>query len=141
MYVICIIYCLRRGSVISFENEIDIQATRALTYTAAFYFDMQETLKESKKSLEEDSPQYESVKKKLQKYSRIAEILIPLAKYDASELSNSVAYSSLQVFGGYGFTKEYPLERLYRDARITSIYEGTSQIQKIVIGRHFTEKQ
>ena len=81
------------------------------------------------KQIDSDTDEYRELRKKQQRYSRIAEILIPLAKYDAAELSNRVTYSSLQVFGGYGFTKEYPLERLYRDARITSIYEGTSQIQ------------
>jgi alkylation response protein AidB-like acyl-CoA dehydrogenase len=114
---------------IIFENEIDIQATRILTYMAAFYFDMRETLRWKMKHLDSDTDEYRDLRKKQQRYSRIAEILIPLAKYDAAELSNRVTYSSLQVFGGYGFTKEYPLERLYRDARITSIYEGTSQIQ------------
>jgi alkylation response protein AidB-like acyl-CoA dehydrogenase len=114
---------------IIFENEIDIQATRILTYTAAFYFDMRETSRWKMKHLNNDTDEYRELRKKQQRYSRIAEILIPLAKYDAAELSNRVTYSSLQVFGGYGFTKEYPLERLYRDARITSIYEGTSQIQ------------
>ncbi len=58
-----------------------------------------------------------------------------MAKLFASETANSCAYMALQVHGGYGYTKEYKVERLYRDARATTIYEGTSEIQRIVISR------
>jgi len=57
-----------------------------------------------------------------------------MAKYYCGELCNEIAYRSLQLHGGYGFMKDYPIERIYRDARIVSIYEGTSEIQKLVIG-------
>lgn len=56
-----------------------------------------------------------------------------MAKYYAAEIANEVAYWALQLHGGYGYIKDYPIERIYRDARITSIYEGTSQIQQMVI--------
>lgn len=58
-----------------------------------------------------------------------------MAKLFASETANSSAYMALQVHGGYGYTKDYKVERLYRDARATTIYEGTSEIQRIVIAR------
>lgn len=58
-----------------------------------------------------------------------------MAKLYASETANKTAYMALQVHGGYGYTKEYKVERLYRDARATTIYEGTSEIQRIVIAR------
>ena len=51
----------------------------------------------------------------------------------AAEVANEVAYDALQIHGGYGFIKDYPIERIYRDARIMSIYEGTSQVQQMVI--------
>ncbi len=114
---------------ILYENEIDLQATRALIYYAAFNFDMKEALKKKMKEMEEGSPEYEELKKKLRVYSKITELLVCLSKYDGAELGNRVANSSLQVFGGNGFTKDYPMERYYRDVRITNIYEGTSQIQ------------
>ena len=60
-----------------------------------------------------------------------------MAKLFASETAERVASDAVQIFGGYGYCREYPLERMYRDSKITQIYEGTSQIQKIVIGRHF----
>jgi butyryl-CoA dehydrogenase len=58
-----------------------------------------------------------------------------MAKLFASEAANRAAYKALQVFGGYGYTKEYPVERFFRDARITTLYEGTSEIQRLVIAR------
>jgi butyryl-CoA dehydrogenase len=56
------------------------------------------------------------------------------AKYFTSEMVNRVTYKAIQIFGGYGFSAEYPVERLYRDARINTLYEGTSQIQQLIIG-------
>jgi acyl-CoA dehydrogenase len=57
------------------------------------------------------------------------------AKYYASEVANQVAYLAVQVHGAYGYSREYAVERFYRDARVLTIYEGTSEIQKMVIGR------
>jgi len=59
-----------------------------------------------------------------------------MAKLFASEMANRVAYHAIQVHGGYGFCNEFRVEQLYRDARITTIYEGTSEIQRYVIARH-----
>ncbi|MFQ5598410.1 MAG: acyl-CoA dehydrogenase [Nitrospiria bacterium] len=61
------------------------------------------------------------------------------AKLYASEMSNRVAYKAVQIFGGYGYMKEFPVERFYRDARITTLYEGTSEIQRIVIARNLLQ--
>jgi alkylation response protein AidB-like acyl-CoA dehydrogenase len=57
-----------------------------------------------------------------------------VAKYFCSEMVNRVTYKAIQIHGGYGFSAEYPVERLYRDARINTLYEGTSQIQQLIIG-------
>lgn len=57
------------------------------------------------------------------------------AKLYASEMCNRIAYQALQMHGGYGYVNDYPIERLYRDARVTTIYEGTSEIQRLVIAR------
>jgi len=59
-----------------------------------------------------------------------------MAKLFASEMANKVAYQALQIHGGYGYTKEYPVERYYRDARVTTLYEGTSEVQRIVIANN-----
>jgi len=59
-----------------------------------------------------------------------------MAKLYASEMVNRVTAHAVQLHGGYGFTKEYAVERYYRDARVFTIYEGTSEIQRIVISNH-----
>ena len=59
--------------------------------------------------------------------------LCAMCKYFAAEMCNRVAYKAVQIHGGYGYIKEYKVERFYRDARITSIYEGTTQVQQMVI--------
>jgi alkylation response protein AidB-like acyl-CoA dehydrogenase len=61
-----------------------------------------------------------------------------MAKVFASEAANKICYRGLQIHGGYGYVKEYPIERMTRDARVTTIYEGTSEIQRLVIGRTLT---
>jgi alkylation response protein AidB-like acyl-CoA dehydrogenase len=58
-----------------------------------------------------------------------------MAKVFASEAANRIAYKAIQIFGGYGYTKEFSVERFFRDARITTLYEGTSEIQRLVIAR------
>ena len=59
-----------------------------------------------------------------------------MAKVFASEMANKVAYQALQIHGGYGYMKEFPVERYYRDVRVFTIYEGTSEIQRKVIANH-----
>ena len=59
-----------------------------------------------------------------------------MAKVYATEAANAIAARAVQIFGGYGYSKEYPVERFYRDARVTTIYEGTSEIQRIVISKN-----
>ncbi|MFM2339129.1 MAG: hypothetical protein RL115_2322, partial [Bacteroidota bacterium] len=58
-----------------------------------------------------------------------------MAKYYASEVAVKVATDAVQIFGGYGYTKDFPVEKYYRDAKLCTIGEGTSEIQKIVISR------
>jgi alkylation response protein AidB-like acyl-CoA dehydrogenase len=58
-----------------------------------------------------------------------------MAKLYATEAANRACYKAMQMLGGYGYTRDYPIERYTRDARITSIYEGTSEIQRLIISR------
>ena len=64
---------------------------------------------------------------------------VSMAKLFASEMANRVAARALQIHGGYGYSKHYKIERLYRDARVTTIYEGTSEVQRLVIARRELE--
>jgi alkylation response protein AidB-like acyl-CoA dehydrogenase len=59
----------------------------------------------------------------------------------ASEAAMAVTTQAIQIFGGYGYVKDYPVERLFRDAKVTQIYEGTSEIQRIVIARELYSKR
>ena len=58
-----------------------------------------------------------------------------MSKYYATSITVDVARKAVQIHGGYGYTRDYPVERIYRDAKILELYEGTSEIQKIVIAR------
>jgi butyryl-CoA dehydrogenase len=98
---------------------------------------IQEKLAEMKLDLEASRLlTYQAVWKKLsgERYTLEAS----MAKLFASEAANRVVYRAIQVHGGYGFFEEYEVARLYRDARILTLYEGTSEVQKLVIGAHLT---
>ena len=104
-----------------------LRASRTLLYETARFVDISKMYnlisQERKLTPEERSEQ--------KHYQRLADCYTPLLKFMAGEYCNQNAYDSLQVHGGSGFMKEYPIERIYRDARITTIYEGTSQLQVI----------
>jgi len=63
-----------------------------------------------------------------------------MAKLYATEKANTACYSALQLMGGNGYVKEYPLERFARDVRVTAIYEGTSEIQRVIIAREILKE-
>jgi alkylation response protein AidB-like acyl-CoA dehydrogenase len=101
-----------------FENAVQIEAARAIVIAAAEILDLHHGLKLTGGDEAE-----------IDRLAGLADLLTPLAKYYAAEMSNEVTSRSLQVHGGYGYMRDYPVERHLRDARITSIYEGTSQVQ------------
>ena len=111
-----------------------LDASRSLLYETSRYVDLykayEDIAKERPLTLEE--------KKECKYYSKLADACTPLAKGLGSEYANQNAYDCIQVHGGSGFMKEYACERLYRDARITSIYEGTTQLQVVAAIRHVT---
>lgn len=104
-----------------------VDAVRSLLYETSRYVDMYKALTSLSKlralSVEE--------KTELKYYQRSADAFTPLLKLFSSEYCNQIAYESLQIHGGTGFMKDFPIERIYRDARITTIYEGTSQLQVV----------
>lgn len=77
-------------------------------------------------------------RKEMKFYSKLADACTPLVKGMGSEYCNQNAYDCIQIHGGSGFMKDYACERVYRDARITSIYEGTTQLQVVAAIRHVT---
>jgi hypothetical protein len=106
-----------------------IEVARALTYEAARLMDL--ALGTAKRLAAEGvaSEEKKTLRKEAKKLERVTMLVTSLAKYYSSEMSVWVTRDALQVLGGSGYMKDYPVERHYRDARITTIYEGTSQLQ------------
>ena len=111
-----------------------LDASRALLYETARYVDIYKALddisKERKLTPEERAEQ--------KTFAKLADAFTPLAKGIGSEFANQNAYDCIQIHGGSGFMKDYACERIYRDARITSIYEGTTQLQVVAAIRYVT---
>ncbi len=113
-----------------------IEAGRALLYETSRVVDLEVC---SAKRLEtnppEDKVEAKQLKNDSRKHRRYAAMLTPMSKYYCSEMCNSVTYDSMQVLGGSGYMRDYACERYMRDARITTIYEGTSQLQVVAAVR------
>jgi 3-(methylthio)propanoyl-CoA dehydrogenase len=111
-----------------------LDASRTLLYETSRYVDIYKTYDHisHERKLEPEE------KEEMKRYQKIADIFTPLVKGMASEYCNQLAYDAIQIHGGSGFMKDYPVERIYRDARITSIYEGTTQLQVVAAIRGVT---
>ncbi len=111
-----------------------LDASRTLLYECSRFVDMYKLYEDiaKERSLTADE------RAEMKHYSKLADALTPMAKGMGSEYCNQNAYDCIQVHGGSGFMKDYACERLYRDARITSIYEGTTQLQVVAAIRHVT---
>lgn len=111
-----------------------IDACRAMLYETSRYVDIYKSLThiQGERKLEAEE------RKELKEYQRLADAFTPILKLFASEMCNQVCYDAIQIHGGSGFMKDYPVERYYRDARILTIYEGTSQLQVVAAIRGVT---
>ena len=111
-----------------------LDASRSLLYETTRFVDVYKIYEDiaRERSLTPEERQ------EMKKYQRLADAYTPMAKGMGSEFCNQNAYDAIQVHGGSGFMKEYACERIYRDARITSIYEGTTQLQVVAAIRHVT---
>ena len=109
-------------------------ASRAILYETARFVDMYKALEDISKERKLTPDE----RKEMKHYSRLADAFTPLGKGMTSEFANQTTYDAVQVHGGSGFMKDYTCERLYRDARITNIYEGTTQLQIVAAIRHVT---
>jgi len=109
-------------------------ASRSMLYETARFVDMYKAFddisKERKLSPEERT--------EMKYYGKLADAFTPMGKGITTEYANQNAYDAIQIHGGSGFMKDYACERLYRDARITNIYEGTTQLQVVAAIRHVT---
>ena len=112
------------------DMSVEVQAARALAYYCSKCVDMESGL-ERKFNRIKGTPEATEVRARMKKYAAFNKMLTPFAKYYASEMSMRVSNGAVAVLGGSGFMKDYPVERYLRDSRITTIYEGTSQLQVI----------
>jgi hypothetical protein len=115
-----------------------VEASRNLTLDASRAMDIDNILTERIERGLVDKDKAAETKKEQRKYMRLAAFLTPVAKYYASEAAVKVSSDAIQVLGGSGFMRDYPLERYWRDSRITPIYEGTSQLQVVAAIRGVT---
>jgi 3-(methylthio)propanoyl-CoA dehydrogenase len=106
------------------KSQVEIETSRLLLYDTAYYVDIENLYR---RKLERG----EDVKKELKAISSMVSFLTPIAKFVTTEMANKVCYDAIQIHGGCGFMKDFPVERLARDARITNIYEGTTQLQVV----------
>lgn len=111
-----------------------VEASRSLLYETSRYVDIYKSLDAIAKTRTLTPEERQESKR----YSRLADALTPISKGMTSEFANQNAYDSIQIHGGSGFMRDYTCERLYRDARITSIYEGTTQLQVVAALRYVT---
>jgi alkylation response protein AidB-like acyl-CoA dehydrogenase len=116
------------------DMEVKVKASRTLLYETCRYVDMYKAynhIAEGRKLEKEERNEFKH-------YQRLADVYTPLLKLMTSEYCNQVSYDSLQIHGGSGYMKDYPIERIFRDARITNIYEGTTQLQVVAAIRGVT---
>ena len=111
-----------------------VDASRSLLYQTARYVDIYKTLED----IQRERKLTPEERDELKRYSRLADAFTPMSKGMASEYSNQNAYDAISVHGGSGFIMEYKSQRLYRDARIFSIYEGTTQLQFVAASRYIS---
>lgn len=111
-----------------------LDAGRSLLYCCARYVDIYKALED----IARDTKLTPEERQEIKKYTRLADAFTPLAKGMNSEYANQNAYDAISIHGGSGFIMEYKCQRLFRDARIFSIYEGTTQLQVVAAIRYIT---
>jgi len=111
------------------DMRVTLESNRSLLYSTAQIVDLRDKLEEKINRLKEAGKSSEEENERFKKISKMAALLTPMTKFILTESANQITYDSLQIHGGAGYMREFTIERLARDARITNIYEGTSQLQ------------
>ncbi len=112
------------------DMSVELQGSRLLAYYSSKSVDLEMGLSKKFETLK-GKPEAQDVRRRMKLYAGFNKMLTPMAKYYASEMSMRAANGAVAVLGGSGFMKDYPVERYLRDSRITTIYEGTSQLQVV----------
>ncbi len=132
------------------DMRVTLESDRTLLYAASKWVDLRNKLEERVADLKAEGKDSSDETTRFKEANRVAALLTPMTKYVLSENANRITYDSLQIHGGTGYMKEFNVERLARDARITNIYEGTSQLQIVaaigsvindIFGQHYAKKE
>jgi hypothetical protein len=113
--------------------KVGIESARSLLYETSRVVDLAQGYELLAERTGRDDPKAKEIREKGARYGRQASILTPMSKYYCCEMCLSAASAAIQILGGSGYMRDYNLERHYRDARITTIYEGTSELQAVAI--------
>ncbi len=132
------------------DMRVTLESNRSLIYETSKWVDRRDKLIERIEHLKAQGKAFQEESAKQKEAAKIAALLTPMTKYILTESANKITYDSLQIHGGTGYMKEFNVERLARDARITNIYEGTSQLQIVaaiggvindILAKRFDEKE
>jgi alkylation response protein AidB-like acyl-CoA dehydrogenase len=123
------IYNLPAISNMLIDMRVTLEANRTLFYSTCVWLDRKEKLEDKVEKLKALRQPFADANEELKEAVKVVSFLTPVTKYFLSESANKITYDALQIHGGTGYMKEFMVERLARDARITNIYEGTSQMQ------------
>ena len=113
------------------DMQTNVEAGRALICNTGVIVDLEKLYAEKLEEMGRDDPEYAVVRDVQRSNAKWAKTLTPMSKFFACEVANKVASDTIQVLGGSGYMRDYPVERYFRDARITNIYEGTTQLQVV----------
>jgi alkylation response protein AidB-like acyl-CoA dehydrogenase len=111
------------------DMQVTLETNRSLFYSASKWVDLRNQLEIQIERLKAEGKSWHEQNERFKYSSKICDLLTPITKYILSESANKICYDALQIHGGAGYMKDFTIERLARDARITNIYEGTTQMQ------------
>ena len=111
--------------------KVAIETGRSLVYETSRIVDLQQGYGRLSETLDRKAPDRREAKEKAATYRKLAAVLTPMSKYYCCEMCRQVAYQAIQILGGSGYMRDYDVERYFRDARITTIYEGTTEMQVV----------
>lgn len=144
------IYNIPAVANILIDMRVMLEYNRSLLYSAGMYVDLKEKLDYQIAKDKKEGKRVTELNEELKYLTKVSNLLTPITKYILTECANKIAYDALQIHGGTGYMREFRVERLVRDARITNIYEGTSQLQIVaaisgvindILKEHFDKKE
>jgi alkylation response protein AidB-like acyl-CoA dehydrogenase len=131
------------------DMRVNLETNRSLFYETCKWVDIRNQFEYKVEKLKSEGKNFQEEADRMKEANKICNLLTPMTKYILTESANKITYDSLQIHGGAGYMKDFSIERLARDARITNIYEGTSQLQIVaavggvlndILEDHFEEK-